>query len=242
MHPTEILAPTSPCRRIVAAAVVLCTLAATGCAAQIPGTAVAAEPAATATTTARTTAPSTTAAPPASPTPPELPSARPALRDVPPVSMLGPIWQPGDATYTMALRGWPFAFRTGRSWGCRKGIADAFPDAHAWLCFDERNRESGQEIHLLLRPCPDGCSPSTRSRYERAWFDGAEPTGSLDPLTSYVEIPSDDEGRYAVDLSRFFSSTHSGVPDLQIAVYAVSPHPTRDVVLATVNDIVTQTQ
>ena len=62
--------------------------------------------------TAAPSAPPSPSGPAGTGTPDPDSSDKPLLRQVNPVTVLGPSFATGDDTYTMAFRGWPFAFRT----------------------------------------------------------------------------------------------------------------------------------
>ncbi|MFI2234297.1 hypothetical protein [Nocardia testacea] len=173
-----------------------------------------------------------------------LPSAgEPVLREgLVPVAVLGPTWQAGESTYTMAFKDWPFAFRAPGSWGCMKGSIDKIPDAQAWGCVDESNSAAGQKVNLILRKCPATCDAATQARFNADWFDQPDKARTFDDRTSYVETAANDEGKFTVDFSRFFAAEPGGGPVWQVGVYVESPPATKDVVLKTLNDIATQTQ
>lgn len=169
-------------------------------------------------------------------------SADPQLRDVAPVSVLGPVWQDSDDVYVMAFQGWPFAFRAGGSWGCMRGSIEAIPDAQAWSCIDEGNPAAKQRVNVMLRECPDGCDDAVRGRYDAEWLDEPERATVFDDRTVYVEDLSNQRGLYGVDLSRYVADRPGGELRWQVGVYAESPPRTKDTVLKIVNDIVGQTR
>ncbi|MGW5383699.1 hypothetical protein [Nocardia sp. NPDC003963] len=173
-----------------------------------------------------------------------LPSTgEPVLRaGVAPVAVLGPTWQAGESTYTMAFKDWPFAFRAAGSWGCMKGTFDKIPDAQVWACVDEGNSTAGQKVNLMLRKCPATCDAATQTRFNADWFDAPDKARKFDDRTSYVETASNDKGKYSVDFSRFFAAEPGGEPVWQVGVFVESPAATKDVVLKTLNDVATQTQ
>ncbi|WP_157106195.1 hypothetical protein [Nocardia sienata] len=174
----------------------------------------------------------------------ESPSAgTPVLREgLSPVAILGPTWQAGEQTYTMAFQGWPFAFRAPGSWGCMKGSIDRIPDAQAWGCVDESDPGAGQKINLILRKCPTTCDAAAQAAMNAVWFDNPAGAEHVDDRTAYVETASNEEGKFAVDFSRFFAAEPGGEPVWQVGVYLESPPATKDVVLKTLNDVATQTQ
>ncbi|MGW1742898.1 hypothetical protein ACWCPQ_29285 [Nocardia sp. NPDC001965] len=191
-----------------------------------------AEPSASATTTSGA---ATTSALPS--------SDEPVLREgLAPVAVLGPTWQAGESTYTMAFQGWPFAFRAPGSWGCMKGSIEKIPDAQAWGCVDEGNSAAGQKVNLIIRKCPATCDAATQVQFDAAWFDEPGKARKFDDRTSYVETAVNDEGKYSVDFSRFFAAEPGGEPVWQVGVFVESPAATKDVVLKTLNDVATQTQ
>lgn len=187
---------------------------------------------ATTTTATQTT---TSAAPPAEGTP--------ALKEgLSPVVLFGPTFEDGEDTYTMAFKDWPFAFRTPGSWGCMKGSIDTIPDAQAWGCIDEGNSSAGQRVNLMLRKCPSTCDAATRTGFDRDWFDKEGAAKQFDPNTSYVETLESDKGKYTIDLSRYVAAEPGGEPVWQVGVFVESPSATKDAVMKTLNDILTQTQ
>jgi hypothetical protein len=164
-------------------------------------------------------------------------SEKPLLRQVNPVTVLGPSFATGDDTYTMAFRGWPFAFRTPGSWGCIAGEADKFPGAKIWRCVDERNRVPGQRVDLVLRECTEGCTAKRQEQMRTEWFDDPGKAVAAGGRTHYVEYPRNDKGLYAVDASHVFAG---GGRQWHLGVYLASPPENKDTVLKIFNDIVTQ--
>ncbi|MFI5716651.1 hypothetical protein [Nocardia sp. NPDC051750] len=188
-----------------------------------------------ATTTSATSTTTTSAPAPA----PGTPAFEEGLT---PVVLRGSTFQDGEDTYTMAFKDWPFAFRTPGSWGCMKGSVDKIPDAQAWGCVDEGDSSAGQRVNLILRKCPATCDPATRVQFDNDWFDKDGAAEQFDPNTSYVETASNDKGKYTIDLSRYIAAEQGGEPVWQLGVYVESPSATKDAVLKTLNDILTQTQ
>lgn len=185
-------------------------------------------------TTTTSTTPTTSALPS---------SGEPVLREgLAPVAVLGPTWQAGESTYTMAFKDWPFAFRAPGSWGCMKGSIEKIPDAQAWGCVDEGNSAAGQKVNLILRKCPATCDAATRAQFDADWFDEPGKARTFDDRTSYVETAVNEEGKYSVDFSRFFAAEPGGEPGWQVGVFVESPAAGKDVVLKTLNDVATQTQ
>lgn len=192
----------------------------------------------TTTSAATTSATATTSTSAAAPAP-----GTPALREgLSPVVLLGPTFQDGEDTYTMAFKDWPFAFRTPGSWGCMKGTIDSIPDANAWGCVDEGDSKAGQRVNLMVRKCPTTCDAATRTTFDEAWFDKADAAKEFDPNTRYVETPANEDGKYTIDLSRYFAAEPGGEPVWQVGVFVESPTATKDAVLKTLNDVLTQTQ
>jgi hypothetical protein len=179
--------------------------------------------------------------PPADPEPtsPSLSDEEPQLRDLEPISVLGPTWSSGDDTYTMAFRGWPFAFRTPATWGCLGASYDPIPDAVAWSCRDEGDFSNTQRVNVMLWECDSDCSETEREDMIEQWLD--DPSDAVrvsDPPVAYVEYDDNGRGNYGVDLSHFGGA--GGEVRWHIGVYAESPAESRDVVLKVVNDIITQ--
>jgi hypothetical protein len=174
--------------------------------------------------------------------PPGAPAGdKPTLRQVPARTVVGPSWAAGDATYTMAFNGWPFAFRTAKTWGCIAGSADKFPDAKVWVCVDEQNTNARQKANIVLRTCPTTCTATERTNLDKQWFDEpgkARPV--LDDRTSFVETQRNSQGYYTVDLSHFAPDKPGGPLKWQVGVFVQSPPETREVVQKLLNDIVSQ--
>lgn len=179
---------------------------------------------------------------PSAPSGPELPDRTPTLRDVAPLSVIGPTWKPGDDTYTMEFRGFPFAFRVAADWECVRGSHARFPEAVAWTCVDSAAPAPGFRVDMILRPCTGGCGAAQRKSLTETWLDEPEKAKTFDERTSYVETRTNEEGRYQVDFSRFVADSPGGPLAWQVGVFVESPQRTKDVVLKTLNDIVTQTR
>jgi hypothetical protein len=166
------------------------------------------------------------------------------LRDVPPVSLIGPVWQPGDDTYTMALPGWPFAFRTPTSWSCSLGVYEPIPEASAWQCLDASDPDNGQRVNVILWECPTTCTSEEQAAMVEAWLDEPDRAVAADATpTWYVETERNIRDRYAIDLSHFVSdpAEPDGPLRWHVGVYLESPPDTSDAPLKVLNDIITQT-
>jgi hypothetical protein len=183
-------------------------------------------------------APEPTGAPTEEPT--EEPLGEPELRDVELVSVVGPNFDPGDDTFTMAFNGWPFAFRTPGDWNCLRGDPiPLFPGAEIWGCVGGSG--SGHRANVMLWECEGGCDDAEQQEKLETWLD--EPDRAVqweDSPTYYVETEEDDEaGLYNVDLGHFFGTE---ADDLRwmVGVYVESPPDTREAVQKTLNDIISQ--
>ena len=184
--------------------------------------------------------PPRTTGPGSDPAPTEaLPAGQPTLRPVPARRLVGPAYAAGDDTYTMAFRGWPFAFRTPGSWGCMAGRID-LPRAKAWVCVDEGHPGTGQRLQIMLRPCPAPCGAAERDRLSTEWFDPGARARTYDARTSYVETPRDAKGRYTLDMSHFFPDAGGGAPAWQVGVGAYTPSAARADLQRIFNDVLTQ--
>ena len=172
--------------------------------------------------------------------PPRLEGPRPTLKDVPPVTVLGPSFTPGEDTHTFDFPGWPFAFRAPGTWGCLATTV-SIPDAYANVCVDEQNPGDRQRIALMIRRCPTTCIPAEQEEMNRAWLDEPERAVAFDPSTVYVETPRSDRGTYSVDFSHFFAAVPGEPLSWQVGVYVESPPETRDEVLEILNEIRSQT-
>ena len=162
---------------------------------------------------------------------------KPALRSVAARTVAGPSWAAGDDTYTMAFTGWPFAFRTPRTWGCLAGKDDTDPQAKGWVCLDEKNTGARQRLIVVYRPCPGACGTDQRKTMIDGWFDTdvTLATGKPDARTGF------HEGTTPGGLYQLVAATvTTGDPKLIVAVKATSPKATRGTVQKVVNDVITQ--
>jgi len=197
-----------------------------------PTTAAALTPTATGSATA-TGSPAASAAPRG--------SAKPTLRAAPAHSVVGPSFGANEATYTMAFEGWPFAFRTPKTWGCLAGTVDRIPDAKAWVCVDEGHPDNKEKANVMLRPCPTTCTPTERTSMNKDWFDDpGKARQAGDDRTYLVEKQSNSKGLYSVDFSRFFGPA-PGQLTWQVGVYVEAPPASRADVQKIVNDVASQT-
>ncbi|WP_306204723.1 hypothetical protein [Actinoplanes sp. RD1] len=184
------------------------------------------------------------ALPSPSPTSSASESPEATLRPVPARTLVGPSYAAGEKTYTMALAGVPFAFRTPPTWGCMAGKTD-IEDAKGWVCVDEGNPfdasapapDRGKRLQLLLRPCPAPCGKAERAELSEDWFGKDAPTKAAGDRTTYGQ-GTDSQGRYTLGMSHFFPAT--GTPEWQVAVGVYSQPKTKAVVQKMVNDILTQ--
>jgi hypothetical protein len=169
------------------------------------------------------------------------PTGEPTLRPVPARSLVGPTYGPQDRTYTMDIRGWPFVFRTGPTWGCMGGTPD-LPNARGLICIDEENDTARQRIQAVLRSCPTTCTTAEQQSMNADLLDqpATESTGP-DGRTWYQQAARNDKGLYELQFVRFFADTAGGPLRWQVGVLATSPPETSAVVQKTVNDIYTQT-
>lgn len=197
-----------------------------------------------------TTAPSrtgTAAPPPVAPPSDPSPSAsgtprpvKPSLRDADPVTVVGPAFAAGEATFAMRFDGWPFAFRTPRTWRCVSGNAKKIPEAKAWVCNDRAPSGDRQKVNIILRQCPTTCTAAEQVTMNRDWLDEPERAEVLRQRTYYVQTAKNSRGLYAVDSSHFFGGTGDRALRWQVGVFVESPTRTRNEVLKILNDVVTQ--
>ncbi|MGA5298981.1 hypothetical protein ACPCHT_03590 [Nucisporomicrobium flavum] len=173
------------------------------------------------------------------PTVPTPGAGKPVLRSMPAKTLIGPSFTASDATYTMAFTGWPFAFRTPKTWGCLAGRVD-LPQAKAWVCIDEGNPGNGQKVQIMLRPCPDPCGTVERSRLSTEWFDPGAKARPYDERTSYVETALNANGRYTLDMSHFFPGGPSGTQTWQVGIGAFTPPEKKADIHKIFNDVLTQ--
>jgi hypothetical protein len=163
----------------------------------------------------------------------------PTLREVELVSVLGPNFDPGEDTFTMAFRDWPFAFRTPGHWNCIKGDpVSLFPGAEFWVCVGDP--EDDQRATLMLWKCDSDCDESEQQEKIDSWLD--EPDQAVqwgDSPTYYVETEENDEQLYSVDLGHFTAGPSDELRWL-VGVYVESPPDTREDVQKILNDIISQ--
>ncbi|HEY8472768.1 MAG TPA: hypothetical protein VIL37_09060 [Natronosporangium sp.] len=199
------------------------------------------DPPITLPTTGQPTAPPPTESPTTPPTESPDSGEEPELRNVELVSVVGPNWEPGEETWTMAFRGWPFAFRAPGTWDCIRGDPVAlFPGAELWGCQDLRSSEP-QRATVMLWECDGACDEAEQQEKLDTWLD--QPDDAVqwqDSPTYYVETEENEDGLYSVDLGHF---TAVGADELRwmVGVYIQSPPDTREDVQKMLNDIISQT-
>ncbi|WP_430781775.1 hypothetical protein [Actinoplanes sp. G11-F43] len=188
--------------------------------------------------------PTYSAPPPPTRSAPAPDAGAPTLRSTPARTLVGPSYAAGDETYTMAISGVPFAFRTPPQWGCLTGKID-IQGAKAWVCIHEGDPfdagapkpDRGKRLQFMLRPCPGSCAAAVRADLSGDWFDaGAKPVTI--GRTSYVETARNAEGRYTLDMSHFI--TDASGANWQLAVGVHSQPASKAVVQKIVNDMFTQ--
>ncbi|MFI5932024.1 hypothetical protein [Actinoplanes sp. NPDC051494] len=176
---------------------------------------------------------------------PSAAGTEPTLRSTPARTLVGPSYAAGADTFTMALDGYPFAFRVPPTWGCLPGKI-SIPDAKAWVCIDEGNPfdsnapqpDRTQRLQIMLRPCAAPCAQSDRDQLSKEWFNVTTKAKTVDGYTSYIETPRDNRGRYTLDMSHFTPA--DGTPAWQVGVGAYSAPETKAVIQKIFNDILTQ--
>jgi hypothetical protein len=185
--------------------------------------------------------PPATESPGPSPTaePTDEPSDEPELRDVDLVSVVGPNFEPGEDTWTMAFPGWPFAFRTPGHWDClRADPVDLFPGAEFWTCVGDAGDD--QRATVMLWECDSDCDEAERQEKIEAWLDQPDRAEQWnDSPTHYVETEEDQDGLYSVDLGHFFGAESEGLRWM-VGVYVESPPDTREDVQKLLNDVISQ--
>jgi hypothetical protein len=173
---------------------------------------------------------STSAAPPAG-------EAEPTLKSVPAVSVVGPTWSAGDPTYTMAFRGWPFAFRVPKNFGCLKA-SNPPPGGIAWVCTAESAGPKGR-IAVIYRPCATGCSAAEQTKLDQDWLDASVTYRARDAATRYHEKTVG--GQYELTFSHYFGAGPGQPLKYQVAAYASSTPADKPSMQKTVNDLRSQT-
>ena len=169
------------------------------------------------------------------------PFTSPTLRDVAPVSVVGPTWQRDEDWTLMALTGAPFAFRVGGTWTCSTLRTDSGDELHELTgqCTDENAEPSrAPTIDLLIRQCDDVCDPAERSRLDDAWFSDGAASILRDATTRYTEYTTD--GRYHLVVSHYFPEQPGGELTWHVAIKAECQPEDLAVVQKIVNDIRTQ--
>lgn len=166
-------------------------------------------------------------------------SGLPQLRQVEPVSVLGPTFGPDEQVDPMGFVGWPFAFRTPPGWNCFEEPLEQIPDGDFYRCEDNRGRD--QLVALLLWECPTSCTETEQQAMLRAWMDQPEFAVRLDSSpTSYLETGQNRDGRYQVDLGHFVAAEPGGPLRWMVGVYIESPVDTRADVQKVMNDVISQ--
>jgi hypothetical protein len=173
----------------------------------------------------------------ATPTPDATPSSEPTLKSGPAVSVVGPVWNAGDRTYTMAFRGSPFAFRAPGNFGCLKA-SNPPPGGSAWVCVAESAGPKGR-IAVIYRPCPTTCSRAEQAKLDQDWLDAPVQYKPKDSATRYHEKTA--AGKYELTFSHYFGDTPGGAMKYQVAAFASSTTADAPVMQKTINDIRTET-
>lgn len=164
----------------------------------------------------------------------------PGLRQVPPVSLLGPTFDAAEPALTMAFVGWPFAFRTPPGWHCFEERLDRVPTGDYYQCQPERD-DPDQLVAVLLWPCPTSCPEGEQQEMLATWLDEPEAaTRSAATPTAYVETGRNRDGYYTVDLGHFAAAEPDGPLRWMVGVYVEAPVPRRADVQKVLNDIVSQ--
>jgi hypothetical protein len=170
------------------------------------------------------------------PEPNDEPAGEPTLRDVEPVSLVGPTFEADEDTWTMAFQGWPFAFRAPKDWSCANGEPlPRIPDGDVKACFSPAVQGG-----VMLWECDAGCDEDEQREKVDLWLD--EPDRAVrwgDSPTYYVETEENDEGLYEVELGHFFGGD-SGAPRWMVGVSFDSPPENRADIQKVVNDILGQ--
>ncbi|MBG0565691.1 hypothetical protein [Actinoplanes aureus] len=171
---------------------------------------------------------------------PELPESAPPLPNLPEPAeerparrLTGATFEPGEKTFTMRFKDWPFAFRTPPTWGCLGARTD-IPDSKAYICVDEGDPGSGKRLAVLLRACPAPCGAKQQNTLGKNWFRAGEKPRKFDATTKFLEV---EKNRYQLVMSHFFGTE----PKWQVAVDATAPVKARSEMQKVVNDILTQT-
>jgi hypothetical protein len=172
------------------------------------------------------------------PEPTDEPAGDPTLRDVEPVSLVGPTFDDDEDTYTMAFRGWPFAFRAPKDWSCANGVASSPRiEGDVKACFS-----LAVEGGVVLWECRADCDEAEQQEKLDIWFadEPNQPVQWDDSPTYYVETEENDEGLYVINLVRFFG-TGSGEPRWMVGVAFDSQPEGVEGMQKVVNDILSQT-
>jgi hypothetical protein len=164
---------------------------------------------------------------------------QPSLRDVEPVSLVGPTFAPQEDTYTMAFNGWPFAFRAPNDWSCANGVTSSSRiEGEVKSCFS-----LAVEGGVVLWECRADCDEAEQEEKLDIWFadEPGEPVPWGDgPPTHYVETEENDEGRYAINLARFFGTGSDELRWLVGVTFESTPEGVEGM-QKVVNDILSQT-
>ncbi|MGH3734632.1 MAG: hypothetical protein ACRDT6_03265 [Micromonosporaceae bacterium] len=171
---------------------------------------------------------------------PEHPPAK--LRDVKPVSIVGPTWDAGEKTFTFAFRGVPFAFRGGAHWGCMRGTWENGDgkeiDAVAWRCIDEQKGSKAATVDLLVRRCAQDCSAAEQAKLDTDWLDAPVTYQRKDATTRYAEGAKGTA--YTLVVSHYFPERPGDPLGWQVGVSATCLPIHKATCQKVVNDIRTQ--
>ena len=170
---------------------------------------------------------------------------KPTLRQVTARSLIGATYAASDATYTMEFPGWPFAWRTAKTWGCLAGTIDSMPDAVARGCIDEGNPSDKQRINIMIRACPTTCTAAEQTTMTAQWLDEENKAkAGPDGRTWYVETQTNASGYYTFDVSMFIAAQPGKTQGLkyQVGMSGQSPPQYKDEILKALNDVYSQVQ
>ncbi|WP_157441725.1 hypothetical protein [Actinoplanes awajinensis] len=151
----------------------------------------------------------------------------------------GATFTAGEKSYTMAFKGWPFAFRTPPTWGCIGGKID-LPDTLAWVCVNEQDSSGGERTGIILRPCPAACSVATRQKMDKEWFLETAGLKRVNAVTQFRQTAKNAKGKYQLEFSHFFTDPATK-KKYQVGVDAQALPLKKSSAQKVVNDIFSQT-
>lgn len=159
----------------------------------------------------------------------------PALKRVPPVRLVGPVFGANDTTQLVHPRELPFAFRVPASWDCGRGRI--LPGGVGYSC-DAAAKSGVARVTLFVRRCRAVCTPAEYDRFGQDWMDAPLRYRERDATTRLVDVSG--FGYYRLAVSHLFRDAARKLT-WHVGVYARATPANTAVVQKVVNDIRSQT-